>query len=150
MLRAAGGALVMAASFAIGYAKRRELAVRLDKLCLVRWEVSSLRSKIYSRAESLEQAFSESGFFAPAGELIAGGVPADKAVMPLGEGIEGFALFAKGLTHETAEGQLQNIDIFLTELENEIACAREDLNKRGRLFFGGGILAGAAIVILFA
>lgn len=149
MLKAAGGVLVMASGLWLGLMKRRELSERLDKLLLIRWETGALRSKIYARAESLEQAFGESVFFAPAAVRLAGGVPADEAVMPLGEGVEGFALFARGLTAETAEGQLQNIDIFLSNLETEIERAREELSKRGRLYLGGGILAGAALVVMF-
>ena len=148
MVKAAGGVIVVASGLALGLMKRGELAARVNLLRRLRWEVGSLRSKIYSRSESLEQAFGESKFFKSAAEAIARGESASAAVMPLGEGIEGFELFAAGLMAETGEGQLQNIDIFLDSLEGEIARAQEELERRGRLYVGGGFLAGAALVIM--
>ncbi len=150
MLKAAGGVLVMAAGLAWGMGKRSELSKRLDRLRLVRWETASLRSRISAGSESLEEIFSKSSYFAPAAKKLALGVPADEAVMSLDGGIEGFDLFARGLTHETTEGQLRNIDIFMTSLDEELVRARCDLEKRGRLYVGVGLLTGAAIAILFA
>lgn len=147
MLKAAGAVVTLAASLMWGLSKRRELACRLERLLLLRWEVSSLRSEILGRGASLCEAFSGSSFFAPAAEALLRGTPAREAVAPLGVGIEGFELFAKGLESETAEGQIQNIDIFLSGLEREIASARDDLERRGRLYLAGGALAGAALVI---
>ncbi len=148
MLKAFGGVLVMAASFALGWSKRHALAQKADKLSLVRWEVTALKSKISGRSESLEQAFGESSFFAPAAKLIANGTPAEKAVLSLDCPAEGFGLFARGLGSETTEGQLRNIDVFLSDLDMEISRAREDLEKRGRLYLGGALLGGAAAVIM--
>lgn len=150
MLKAAGGILIVAAGLAWGLEKRAELAKRLDRLRLVRWETTSLRSKISAGSESLEEIFSQSAYFAPAAEKIAHGIPADEAVMSLGRDICGFELFARGLKNETAEGQLRNIDVFLAGLDEEIARAGCDLEKRGRLYAGCGVLVGAAIVILLA
>ena len=147
MLKAAGAVLTLSAGLFWGLYQRRELSLRLRRLLLLRWEVGSLRSKIFGLDMSLQDAFSGSSFFLPAAEALSRGVPVCDAVRPLGEGIEGFSLFAEGLAADTAEGQLQNIDIFLSELEEEIRSAREDLYRRGRLYLGGGFLAGAALVI---
>ena len=147
MLKAAGAVLTLSAGLCWGLYKRRELSQKLERLLLLRWEVGSLRSKICGLGMSLCDAFSGSAFFSSAAEALARGVPVCAAVRPLGEGIEGFSLFAEGLTADTTEGQLQNIDIFLSGLEEEIRAAREDLYRRGRLFLGGGFLAGAALVI---
>ncbi len=148
MLKAAGAALIMAGSTALGFSKRMTLSRRLDNLRRLRWEAASLRSKIYGRGISLEEAFAESEFFAPAAKALERGVPVREAVLPLGQGAEGFELFAKGLEADTFEGQIRNIDVFLSELEGGIARAEDDLKRRGRLYLGGGALAGAAAVIM--
>ena len=147
MLKAAGAVLTLSAGLCWGFHKRRELSRRLERLLLLRWEVGSLRSKICGLGMGLQDAFSGSAFFSPAAEALSRGVPVCAAVGPLGEGIEGFSLFAEGLASDTTEGQLQNIDIFLSGLEEDIHAAREDLYRRGRLYLGGGFLAGAALVI---
>ena len=147
MLKAIGSVLTLSAGLCWGLYKRRELNLRLERLLLLRWEVGSLRSKICGLGMNLYEIFSGSAFFSPAAEALNRGVPVCAAVRPLGEGIEGFSLFAAGLESDTTEGQLQNIDIFLSGLEEEIRSAREDLSRRGRLFLGGGFLAGAALVI---
>lgn len=147
MLKAVGSVLTLSAGLWWGLYKRRELSRKLERLLLLRWEVGSLRSKICGLGMGLQDAFSGSAFFSPAAKALSRGVPVCTAVRPLGEGIEGFPLFAAGLEADTTEGQLQNIDIFLSGLEEEIRAARDDLYRRGRLYLGGGFLAGAALVI---
>ncbi|MGN1097697.1 MAG: stage III sporulation protein AB [Clostridia bacterium] len=148
MLKAAGVVFVMAASFAIGYIKRGELARRLSELNRLKWELGRIRAKIQGCGLSLEDCFRESGIFCSAAEKIKNGVPAGEAVMDCGPRAEGLALFAAGLEAETVEGQLRNIDIFLESLESDIAAAREELDKKGRMCIGLGILSGAAVCIM--
>ncbi len=148
MLRLLGALKIMSAGLSFGLAGRRSLTQRVERLCTLRWEVGSLRSKILAQNKNLADIFAESELFAPAAAAIREGTPADMAILPLGEGLAGFALFAKGLSSETAEGQLCNIDIFLTELDGEIMRSREEADKRGRLCLGSGVLGAAALILL--
>ncbi len=140
--------MVMCASFIIGYSKRRELSDRVKELDRLIWETGQLRAKITGCCLSLEECFSESRIFAPAAEGLRRGVPPEKAVLECGIKARGLELFAAGLGAETAEGQKANVDAFAESLKAERENARDELEKKGRLYVGLAVLAGAAACII--
>lgn len=140
--------MVVSALFGLGWLKRLELIKNEERLTALRWEIVQLKSKIQSCNTSLLDAFEESGFFAPAAADIRLGIAPERAVKPLGEGIKGFDLFAKGLEGETAADQIGNAEVFLKILEVEIASAKEKTEKMGKLYLGGGLMAGLALCII--
>lgn len=148
MLKAAGAVMVMLASFLIGYMKRRELAAKAEELNRLKWEAGRIRAKINGCCLSLEDCFADSEIFGFAAEKIRNGIPAAEAVAQCKIKASGLELFAQGLEAETVEGQLNNIDTFIESLENDIAVAREELSKKGRMCVGLGILSGGAICIM--
>lgn len=134
----------------MGLMKKRELTAREERLTNLRWETVQLKTKIQSSSISLLDAFEESTFFRPAAEEMNKGVSAEKAVLPLGKGIKGFDMFAKGLLGETMEDQIGNTEVFLKILDAEIEEAREETQKMGKLYLGGGLMAGIAVCIIMA
>ncbi len=148
MLKLLGAVMVMTGAFALGFQARRSLADRVSELELLLWETGRLRARIGGCGLSLEDCFAESGLFAPAAEGLRAGLTPGEAVLSCGIKAEGLSLFAQGLEAETVEGQLQNIDVFSRRLEVELAAAREDLAKKGRLYMGLGALGGAAVCVI--
>ncbi len=148
MIKLLGAGAVMAASAAIGLKKRRMLGNRVTELEALRWEAGRLRARISSCAMDLEACFAESRVFRGAAELIKSGVPAGEAVHRCGVSAPGLELFSAGLDAETTEGQLENIDAFIVQLDRAVACAREEFEKKGRLWVSLSVLAGAAVCIM--
>ncbi len=148
MIKLLGVGAVMAASMTIGLKNRRRLRDKVTELESLRWEVGRLRAKIRSCALDLEACFAESRFFSGASELMKSGVPVGEAVRRCGIRAPGLELFSAGLDAETAEGQLENIDAFITQLDRALVCSREESEKKGRLWVSLSALAGAAVCIM--
>lgn len=148
MLKGIAVIMVMSAAFLLGCLKRGELLKREERLSLIKWETVRLKSRVESCSAALLDAFEESGFFAPAAESIKNGADVYSAVLPLGEDVEGFGLFARGLGAATSEEQTGNMEVFLSSLEREISAARERTQKLGRLYVGGSLAVGAAVCIM--
>lgn len=148
MIKLLGAVMVMAGAMAAGLRRRGALSDRVTELESLRWELGRLRARISGCGLSLEDCFGESGLFAPAAEGLRQGLTPGEALSRCGVRADGLALFAAGLEAETVEGQLENIDLFSRRVEAELAAAREDLSKKGRLYLGLGILGGAAVCVI--
>ena len=148
MLKLLGSVLVMAAALALGLAGRKKLADRVARLEQLKWEVGRLRARISSCRLSLEDCFMDSELFRPAAELLRNGATPSEAVQGCGLEAEGLALFSAGLDAETVEGQVENLNLFMESLESSSAAARDELNKKGRLYLGLGVLGGAAVCLI--
>ncbi len=142
--------MVMAASAFIGAGARKRLADRVAELERLRWETAGLRARIGGCRLDLEDCFAASGLFAPAAEGLRAGLGPARAIEACGLRARGLELFAAGLEAETVEGQLENIDIFADSLDADLAAARDDLSKKGRLYLGLSILCGAAVCVILS
>ncbi len=145
-----GAAMVMTASLTLGLAARRRLADRVRELDGLRWELGRLRARMAGCAMSLEDCFAQSELFAPAAEGLRLGETAAEALARCAIETQGLALFASGLEAETLEGQLRNLDLFAETVAASAASAKEELDKKGRLYLGLGALSGAAVCVVLA
>lgn len=148
MLKAAGVVMVMAAATAWGLMKRSALYSRVKELEELIWEAGRLKGKMQMGCLSLEDCFEDSPMFRPAAEKLRCGVSAEAAVMSCSIKAEGLKLFAAGLSAETVEGQLHNINTFMDSLGQSLSAAREELAQKGRMYVGMAVLSGAAVCII--
>lgn len=140
--------MVVCASLMLGVKERAKLINEENRLVELRWETVRLKAKIESQSIPLLNAFEESTFFSPAAEKMRQGISAENAVLPLGKGIKGFDMFAKGLSGETLCDQIGNSEVFLRILNEEIAAAREKTQRLGRLYVGCGLMGGMGLCII--
>lgn len=62
--------------------------------------------------------------------------------------LEAMCWFGRVLGATDVEGQLGNCERFSALLKQRLAGAREDLKKRGRMYYSMGVLTGAFLIIL--
>ena len=157
MVKALGCAVVILAATLLGMGKYNALFERkrmLESICEGSVRIESI---IRSVCATLDECFVLGGeFYEKAAEKIRSGQLPSEAVVDVAasyrclseEDLYIIENFAKGLGADDREGQLSNIRFFINSLEPALKNAREELEKRGKLYIKGSFLTATAVVLL--
>ena len=156
MFKLIGAVIVLLSSTLFGMSKYSRIFER--QRCLYEIRDGSMRMENIIRCMNspLHEAFLSGGsFFEDSAEKIKGGILPSEAVwetaqkMPLTKhDLSIIRRFSEGLCAEDSKGQIENMKLFIKELDGAIASSVRELETRGKLYVKGSILVGAAFVLM--
>lgn len=157
MFKVLGSIAVILASGLIGMRKYSELYERKRMLCAVRDGAERIRDNLRCKCMPLYDCFLCGGeFFEKAASHMSEGVlpsvavrnAADSETCFSKEDAEIIYRFSDGLCSENCDGQMRNLEIFLSETQKNIDNATTQLDTKGKLFIKGSLLTATAIVLI--
>ena len=157
MIKILGAISVVAASFAIGFEMTKELSERIKFLKECEQYAVYIKSELLYRSPVFEECFRGRGrIFSNASKYIEKGLsPCEALKRAVNEARllnsgdkEIFYAYAAGMSSEETGGQIANVSLLITRLEERIKEAESEKSVKGRLYRSGAVLAGCGLVIL--
>lgn len=157
MVKFMGAALVLLAAGLLGMKKYSDFYERKRALSLMYEGAAKMESTLESMCLPLDECFYISGgFFEKAAKNMSCGLMPKDAVIKAArengslkkEDMEIVEKFAYGLSAASCTGQIQNLSLFIKELEGNVKSAQKDVSTKAALCVKGSILAAAALILM--
>lgn len=157
MFKAMGCAVVFLSLTLLGMGKYNTFFERKRVLESIRDGSVRIENIIRTVCAPLHESFISGGEFyeSAAKKIVSGFLPCDAVIDTASsyrclknDDLYIIQNFAKGLSADDCEGQLSNIRLFIKSLEISLENAKDELEKRGKLYIKGSILAASAVVLL--
>ena len=157
MIKILGAISVVAASGLAGFEMTKELSERIKFLRESEQYAIYIKGELSYRSPTFEECFRGRGkIFANAAKYIGEGVSPNDAVRRAADEAprlnkgdrEIFYAYAEGMSSEETGGQIANVSLLITRLEERIREAESEKSVKGRLYKSGAVLLGCGVVIL--